>query len=102
MNYIYLLQKFAATTPATSDIDISDLPQPATNDATIAGVLNIVFGVMAAVALLIIVIAGLRYILSNGDPAGMAKAKGAIIYALIGLVISMSGFGIVTFVLKGL
>ncbi|HPR09288.1 hypothetical protein KDA06_02985 [Candidatus Saccharibacteria bacterium] len=101
MHYIHILQKFAADSPNV-DIDVTPLPQPAPNDASISVILSILFGVMASVALLIIVIAGLRYILSNGDPGAMAKAKGAIIYAVVGLLISMSGFGIVTFVLKGL
>lgn len=64
-------------------------------------VLQVTFGTMGAVAVLIITIAGTQYILSNGDPQRIAKAKDAIIYALIGLVVAILAFSIVTFVLDG-
>ena len=51
------------------------------------------------VALVVLVIAGLRYVSSSGDPTTMSKAKNTIIYAAIGLVVSMSAFAIVGFVL---
>jgi intracellular septation protein A len=98
-----IIQFFGADTPAPINIDntLSPLPKPAANQSNIDAVLSVVFGTMAVVAILIIVIAGLRYILANGDAQAMSKAKNTIIYALIGLVIAMSGFSIVTFVLKG-
>jgi hypothetical protein len=87
-------------------LDVSKLPHSdATGDtgtAAIGIVLPIVFGALGAIALLIIVVSGLRYVVSAGDPAKMTQAKKAILYALVGLVIALSGFSIVTFVVKGL
>lgn len=71
------------------------------NSAVSVG-LNIVFGITASIAMLIIVIAGLRYIIARGDPNATAQAKNTIIYAVIGLCVTIAAYSIVTFVLKGL
>lgn len=81
---------------------IHGLPNPSATSDTITTVLSIVFGVTASIAILMIVIAGFRYVIANGDPKDMADAKNTIIYALVGLLISLAAFSIVTFVLKGI
>jgi len=40
-----------------------------------------------------------RYALAQGDPGQLKQARNTILYALIGLVIALSGFFIVQFVL---
>lgn len=67
---------------------------------TIVNVLNVVFGTLGAIAVIVIVVAGLQYILSSGDPSKTAKAKNTILYALIGLVVALMSGAIVNFVLK--
>jgi hypothetical protein len=64
-------------------------------------VLQITFGILGAIAVLVIVVSGLQYILSAGDPQKVARAKDAIIYACIGLVVAILAFSIVSFVLDG-
>jgi hypothetical protein len=85
-----------------SQIDLSPLPGAnGTNLATsteIGTVISIFFGVLGALAFLMIVISGLRYITSTGDPQKTATAKNGIIYALIGLAIALSAETIVGFV----
>jgi len=77
-------------------IDISGLPRPGGD--TINIVLNVVFGVSASIAVLMIVIGGFRYIVAHGDPNQTASAKNSILYALVGLVVVMAAYSIVTFV----
>jgi len=57
---------------------------------------------MGAVAVFIITLAGFKYVTSGGNPENVAKAKGTIIYAAVGLVVSLIAFSIVTFVVKNL
>ena len=83
-----------------SVVDISGLPHTST-DGAVDNILGIVFSITASIALLMIVIGGFRYILSRGDPNGMAQAKNTIIYALVGLFITMAAYAIVTFVIRG-
>lgn len=101
-----LLQRFAADTTgecgkSTTLLDTSCFPHPRTDGGTIDRMLGIVFAITACVAVLIIVIAGFRYIAARGDPNAVAQARNAILYAVIGLIISMAAFSIVTFVVRG-
>lgn len=107
MNIIYNALLTAAA--YVSPVKANGLPgyDPTHPSATLAtstelhNVLQIVFGFVGALALLVITISGLRYVLSNGDPQRAARAKDGIIYALIGLVVAIFGEAIVAFVVKG-
>ena len=74
----------------------------AIDSGVVSNVLHIVFGVAGAIALIVIILAGLQYVLSQGNPQSAAKAKDTILYALVGLVICLIGYGVVSFVVKGL
>lgn len=78
----------------------ADLPQVDAGDQQLQIIFNTVFAIMAAVAVLIIVIAGFRYVISRGDPQAVAKARNAIIYAAIGLVVIMTAYAIVALALN--
>ncbi len=64
--------------------------------------LNVVFGIVAIIAVIMIVIGGVSYATSQGDPGKVAKGKNTILYGIIGLIISLLAFAIVSFVFKGL
>jgi hypothetical protein len=75
------------------------LPQVSASQNTLAKILTIVFTIIGAMALLFMIIAGLRYITSAGDPAKVATAKNQILYTAIGLIIAASAAAVVNFVL---
>lgn len=62
--------------------------------------LNRVFFWAGVVAVIMIVIAGIQYITSSGDPNKAVTAKYAVYYSSIGLVIVLLAFAIVNIVLK--
>jgi hypothetical protein len=59
----------------------------------------IVFGLLAAVAVLMIVIAGLRFITAQGNAQEIAKARSTIVYSIAGLIVCIIAEAIVAFVL---
>jgi len=73
------------------------IPKGDLTQARIADVLQIAFGFAGGIALVIVTLAGLKYVLSSGDPQSINKAKDTILYALIGLIISVLAFSIVSF-----
>ncbi len=75
------------------------LPVVATNTDQLTGVLAIVFGIAAAIAVLMIVIAGFRFVTAQGNPQEVSKAKSTIAYAVIGLLVAVTAEGIVALVL---
>ena len=62
----------------------------------VASILSIIVGVVCVIA---IIVGGLRYILSGGDSQQAASAKNAILYAIVGLVVTIAARAILVFVL---
>ncbi len=84
---------------AESSISLAPLPMVSTDGSEFSTILSILFATLGAICLLVVVIAGFRYIISRGDPQQIARSKDTIIYALVGLVIAVLAFTIVDFVL---
>lgn len=59
--------------------------------------LSIVIGVAAVI---VIIIGGFKYILANGDSNSINSAKNTILYAIVGLIISILAQAIIAFVLN--
>ena len=72
----------------------------ATVNDTITTVINILSVLVGVVSVIMLIIGGLRYVISNGDPAKVNTAKDTILYAIIGLVIVASAQGIAQFTLN--
>ena len=60
--------------------------------------INWFIGVAGLVAFIFVVIGGVSYMTSRGDPGKLQKAKSTILYALIGLIIVALSWAISTFV----
>lgn len=74
------------------------LPEVNGSSGEITKVLQIVFAVAGALAVLMIIISGFRYIVSAGAPEAMTKAKNGILYSVAGLAVCILAETIVTFV----
>ena len=61
-------------------------------------VTSILLFLIGAIAVIMIIVGALRYVLSAGDGKNTAAAKDTILYAIIGLVIALSAYAIISFV----
>ena len=93
-----LIAHFIAQTSKV-DSGSAGIPKVAADDKSLASIIGATFLVIGGIAVLFLVIGAFRYIISNGDQGAITKAKNTILYAIIGLVISMLAFTIVQFVL---
>lgn len=84
---------------ANYQIDISPLPKVDANQSRVEAILTVVFTIIGALSLVFFVAGGFRYITSQGDPQQISQAKSTLVYALVGLLVSISAVAIVTFVL---
>lgn len=73
-----------------------DLPKVMTT------IINIFSVIVGFVAVIMIIIGGVRYITSGGDSGNISAAKNTIIYAIIGLIIVALAQVLVHFVLNNL
>lgn len=101
-----IIKLFSASTicPGVPSSDASSvcgtgLPTATASSANLQHLLQIVFGIFAAVVVLVIVIAAFNIVIAQGDSSKVAKARSTIIYALVGLVVAISAEVIVTVVL---
>jgi len=85
-----------------AQLDLKPLPNPDASVSRLQLILSIVFTVTGAIAVLIIVIAGFRYVTARDDAGAVGAAKNTIIYAVVGLVVSVTAFSIVNFVVEGI
>ena len=71
-------------------------------ESNIGLIINAIIGFVAIIAVIVIIIGGINYTMSQGDPQKTKKAKDTILYGVIGLIISLLAFAIVNFVLNAL
>lgn len=67
---------------------------------SVGQLINVILGILAVVAVLVIVIGGIMYTTSAGDMARVNQARNMIQYALIGLVVALLAWALVNFVLS--
>ncbi|MBQ3413362.1 hypothetical protein IJH33_00705 [Candidatus Saccharibacteria bacterium] len=65
-------------------------------------VTNTILYIVGIVAVIMLIIGGIRYITSGGDAKKVTDAKNTVLYAIIGLVICLLAFAIVNFVVTTL
>lgn len=68
-------------------------------NSLIATVINIFSLIVGIVAVIMIIIGGLKYITSSGDSNNITSAKNTILYAIIGLIVVALAQFVVKFVL---
>ena len=68
----------------------------------ITNIVNIMLYALGAIAVIMIVVGGIRYTTSNGDSNGIQSAKNTILYAVAGLVVAILAYAIVNFVVSNL
>lgn len=56
--------------------------------------------VAAILAVIFVVVGGIKYTTSQGNPEGLNNAKNTIVFALIGLVLTILASGIVSFIAR--
>ena len=61
----------------------------------LTNIINAVAGLFGAISVIMIIVAGLMYLLSAGSPERINKAKTALVYAIVGLAIAISAGAIV-------
>lgn len=70
------------------------------NNGIIVKATNLIALVAGAVAVIMIIIGGIKLITSNGEASSIAEARKTIIYALIGIVVIVLAKTIITFVVS--
>ena len=69
------------------------------DDGLIKRVVNILLFIIGAIAVIMLIIGGIRYTISGGDQSQVTAAKNTILYAIVGIIVAIFAYAIVNFVL---
>jgi len=79
-------------------LDPDDAPTEVT--PVVKNILNVVLGIMGAVAVGVIILGGFYFLTSQGDAAKVTRGKNTILYGVVGLIIALLALVIVNFVMS--
>ncbi len=65
-------------------------------------IVNIMLFLVGAIAVIMLILGGIRYVVSGGDQNQVTGAKNTILYAVIGIVVAILAYAVVNFVIAGL
>lgn len=91
-----------AASPVTAGVNAArgdDQPAMLFGDAGVFSTIsNVLLFIVGAIAVIMIVIGGLRYVISGGDTTQVQAAKNTILYALVGVIVAILAYAAVNFV----
>jgi uncharacterized membrane protein YidH (DUF202 family) len=76
-----------------------NIPKVDASDATFSKIVGGIFVVIGAFSVLYLILGALRYVNSDGQQGKIEQAKNSILYAVIGILVSVFAFAIVQFIL---
>jgi len=65
-------------------------------------IVNILLYIIGAIAVIMLIFGGIRYVISGGDSAAVTAAKNTILYAVVGIIVAILAYAIVNFVIGSL
>lgn len=68
-------------------------------DGIFKTVTNVLLYIIGAISVIMLIIGGIRYTISNGDSSAITNAKNTILYAVIGIVVAILAYALVNFVI---
>jgi len=59
---------------------------------------NVLLFIIGAISVIMLIIGGIRYVVSGGDSSAVTSAKNTILYAVVGIVVAILAYALVNFV----
>jgi hypothetical protein len=77
----------------------NDTPSALFGDGSIfQTVTNVLLFLVGAISVIMLIIGGIRYVISGGDQAQVTSAKNTILYAIVGIVVAFLAYAAVAFI----
>lgn len=69
------------------------------NAGIFSTITNTLLFILGAISVIMIIVGGLRYVISGGDSAAVTAAKNTILYAIVGVIVAILAYAIINFVI---
>lgn len=60
---------------------------------------NVLLFLIGAISVIMLIVGGIRYVVSGGDSTAVTNAKNTILYAIVGVVVAILAYAVVNFVI---
>jgi hypothetical protein len=60
---------------------------------------NVMLFLIGAISVIMLIVGGIRYVVSGGDSTQVTNAKNTILYAIVGIVVAILAYAVVNFVI---
>lgn len=60
---------------------------------------NVLLFLIGAISVIMLIVGGIRYVVSGGDSTAVQNAKNTILYAIVGIVVAILAYAVVNFVI---
>lgn len=68
------------------------------DNGAIMTITNVMLFIIGAISVIMLIIGGIRYVVSGGDSTAVQNAKNTILYAIVGIIVALLAFAVVRFV----
>lgn len=68
----------------------------------VGNLMDVLIWIVGVAAVIMIIVGGVKYITSGGDANKLTSAKNTILYSVVGLVVALFAYAIVTWLIGGL
>lgn len=68
------------------------------DDGIFKTITNVLLFIIGAIAVIMLIIGGIRYVVSAGDQAAVTGAKNTILYSVVGIIVALLAYAVVNFV----
>lgn len=72
------------------------------NGGIVTTITNIMLFIVGALSVIMLIVGGLRYVISGGNSSSVTAAKNTILYAIVGLVIAFLAYAAINFVINAI
>ena len=81
-----------SATEGAADTNATDI------NTVIQSVINILLFIVGAASVIMLIVGGIRYVVSAGDQQAVSNAKNTILYAIVGIIVAILAYAAVQFV----
>ncbi len=61
-------------------------------------IVNTLLLIVGVISVIVLIVSGLRYVISAGNSSSVKSAKDGILYAVVGIIVAASGYAISSFI----
>lgn len=69
-------------------------------DGIFKTITNVLLFLIGAISVIMLIVGGIRYVVSGGDSTAVQNAKNTILYAIVGIVVAILAYAVVYFVIQ--